>query len=145
MSYNYDYPRALVTVDCLIYRNVPNSEILLIERKNEPFKNKWALPGGFIEMEEDLVDSAKRELKEETGLVNIELKQLACFGAPGRDPRGRNITVVFWGEADKDSMANAGDDAKKAEWFGIDEFPNLAFDHDQIVNLALRKLPNIRK
>ncbi len=145
MSYTYDYPRALVTVDCLIYRNKPTSEILLIERKNEPHKNEWALPGGFIEMEEDLVDSAKRELEEETGLIGIELKQLATFGAPGRDPRGRNITIVFWGECDEVPRIKAGDDAKKAEWFGINKLPKLAFDHDQIIKLALQNLPKLSK
>jgi 8-oxo-dGTP diphosphatase len=140
MTYTYNYPRPAVTVDCLIYRKIKEPEILLIERKYEPFKNSWAFPGGFIEMDEDLIDSAKRELLEETALTGIELQQLACFGKPGRDPRGRTISVVFWGKYTEFSNVVAGDDAQKAEWFSINKMPKLAFDHEEIFEYALKNI-----
>jgi len=98
MSFTYKYPRPCVTTDCLIFRKIGcNWCLLLIERGNEPFKGCWALPGGFLEMEEDLETCAARELQEETGLTGIELHQLYAFGAPNRDPRHRTISVAYWG------------------------------------------------
>ncbi len=139
MAYTYDYPRALVCVDCIVFSE-NKKEILLIQRAQEPFKQMWALPGGFIEMEETLEESAMRELEEETGLRRIPLKQLAAFGNPGRDPRGRTISVVFWAEV-KASQVNikAGSDAAEAQWFSVSHLPVLAFDHQQIIETALRK------
>lgn len=108
--------------------------ILLIRRGNEPFKGQWALPGGFIEMDETLVATAARELKEETGLSVPELTQFRTYGDPGRDPRGRTIAVVFYGFADPTSVKVAGgDDAADARWFQVDQLPALAFDHEKIL------------
>ncbi|MBN2776937.1 MAG: NUDIX hydrolase [Bacteroidales bacterium] len=132
MTYTYDYPRALVTVDIIITDN--NNRLLVIKRGNDPFKNMWALPGGFIEMDEKLVDSATRELQEETGLTNINLKQFKAYGDPGRDPRGRNIVIVFYGKCSSPNDVIAGDDAAETHWFELNNLPELAFDHKQIVD-----------
>lgn len=131
MKYNYEYPRALNTVDIIITTEA--CEILLIKRLNEPFKNMWALPGGFIEMDEKLVDSAKRELDEETNLKDIELKQFRTYGDPGRDPRGRNVTIVFYGTCSSAADAKAGDDACETRWYNIKNLPKMAFDHQTII------------
>jgi 8-oxo-dGTP diphosphatase len=128
----------MVCVDMVVLRKVEKStKILLIKRLNEPFKDHWALPGGFIEMEEDLIDSAYRELEEETALTKIELQQLKTYGKPGRDPRGRTISVVFGGFLKSRQEAEAGDDAKETRWFPIEELPPLAFDHELIVKESL--------
>ncbi len=130
-KYTYDYPRALVTVDIIVTDN--NNKLLLIKRANNPYKNMWAFPGGFIEMNERLVDSAKRELFEETSLQNIELKQFKAYGDLGRDPRGRNIAVVFHGKYTTPELAKAGDDASESKWFDIQDLPKMAFDHGIIL------------
>lgn len=145
MSYTYDYPRPAVTVDCLIFRKKPELQILLIQRKFDPFKDSWALPGGFVEIDEDLIEAAYRELEEETGLKNIELYQLQAFGKPGRDPRGRTISIVFWGIHHEQEEVEAGDDARNAAWFEIDRLPELAFDHEHILNVAFQKIPDLKK
>lgn len=133
-KYIYDYCRASVTVDALIFDGKTKSKILLIERKNDPYKNFWALPGGFIEMDENLIDSIKRELSEETNLKNIELQQFKTYGNIGRDPRGRTISIVFYGFCDNLNDAVAGDDAKNIQYFDIYTLPNLAFDHNVIIS-----------
>ena len=139
--YQYEYPRPMVTVDMVVIKKNENArEILLIERGNEPYKNHWALPGGFIEMEETLVDSAYRELEEETGITDIKLHALNTYGDPGRDPRGRTVSVVFGGVLKSNQQAIAGDDAAKAEWFDIEKLPVLAFDHGIIVEECLSLL-----
>ena len=135
MGYTYDYPRPMVTVDMIVAR-IHNSlaEILLIERGNTPFKGMWALPGGFVDMDEDLQDAAHRELKEETSLVVDELSQFKTFAKPGRDPRGRTVSVVFHGKVDYQcSAVKNGDDAADARWFDVNQLPELAFDHALIV------------
>ena len=138
MSYTYDYPRPCVTTDCLIFRKVDSTwSLLLIERGNEPYKGCWALPGGFLEMEEDLETCAARELQEETGLTGIELHQLYAFGAPHRDPRHRTISIAFWGIDDTQQQAVGSDDAAQARWFALDQLPSLAFDHALIIQKAL--------
>ena len=138
MRFTYDYPRPCVTTDCLIFRKMESGwGLLLIERGNEPFKGCWALPGGFLEMEEDLDACAARELQEETGLTGISLHQLCAFGAPNRDPRHRTISVAFWGIDDTQQQAVGSDDAAKAQWFVLDNLPSLAFDHEQIIQKAL--------
>jgi 8-oxo-dGTP diphosphatase len=114
--------------------------ILLIERGHEPFRGMWALPGGFIEMEETLLESVQRELREETGLHGIELEQFDTFGDPGRDPRGRVITVVFRGFVHGPVEVRAGDDARLARWFDTTALPQLAFDHAKIIKSALTGL-----
>jgi 8-oxo-dGTP diphosphatase len=131
MKYTYEYPRALNTVDIIIFDN--DNRILLIKRGNDPYKDMWAFPGGFIEMDEKLVDSAIRELEEETGLKNIELKQFRTYGDLGRDPRGRNISVAFYGICSSPLDAKAGDDACDEKWFELDDLPEMAFDHGTIL------------
>jgi len=134
MPYTYDYPRPGVTTDCIIVRRKGPLEILLIERKREPFMGAWALPGGFVEMDEDLHQGAIRELQEETNLTGAALQQFRTYGRPGRDPRGRTISVVYYGFLESDENVMAGDDAAKVQWFGIDSLPSLAFDHAEILN-----------
>jgi 8-oxo-dGTP diphosphatase len=140
-KYAYDWPRPMVTVDAAVFAFFQSRpKLLLVRRKYEPFQGYWALPGGFVEMDEDLPDAAARELAEETGLKNIPLEQLRTFGRPGRDPRGRTITVVYFGIARQPSQVKAADDAAQAQWFDLDNLPPLAFDHDEIVRCAVRRL-----
>ncbi len=135
MIYTYAYPRPSVTVDMIVIHNSNNkNHILLIERKNEPFKDCWALPGGFIDIDEEIEAAAYRELKEETSIENIQLSQYKTFGKVGRDPRGRTISILFYGYLkDLNQKIQAGDDAKKAKWFPMDNLPALAFDHLEII------------
>jgi len=129
--YTYSYPRPSVTVDCILISR--NNSVLLIQRGSEPFKDKWALPGGFIEMDESLETSCHRELEEETGVKVDKLTQFKAYGTVGRDPRGRTISVVFYSFIDEEAAVQAGDDAANARWFQLNELPELAFDHDQIM------------
>jgi len=139
MPYTYQYPRPAVTVDCLITRlQGDEQQILLIRRKNEPYRNKWALPGGFMDINERLEDAAMRELEEETGLKISNLEQFHVFDEPGRDPRGRTITVVFKGQVeDHESAIRPASDTTEVKWFPVDELPELAFDHRDIIKQAL--------
>lgn len=130
----YEYPRPSVTVDIVVFTK-DTLEILLIQRKNDPFKDYWALPGGFLEMDESLKDSALRELEEETGLKNVELHQIGIFDNPSRDPRGRVITVAYATLIEKkDATIRASSDASQAKWFSVKKIPDLAFDHEEIIN-----------
>lgn len=142
MPYTYKYPRPSVTVDCIIfYKGGEGTKVLLINRGEEPFKGKWAFPGGFLEMNEEIIDAAKRELKEETGLEIETLEQLHTFGTIGRDPRGRTVSIIHYGFTDGANLdVKGGDDASKAQWFSIDDIPDLAFDHNEIIKIALRKI-----
>lgn len=141
MAYTYTYPRMQVTVDAVIIRPADDGEeVLLIERKHEPFEGCWALPGGFVDMDETLVDAAKRELYEETGLIVEQLTQLHTFDGVNRDPRGRTISIVFIGFASPGSRIKAGDDASSADWFSFDALPPLAFDHDKVLEMARKKI-----
>ena len=138
--YSYKYPRPALTVDCAIFCQLKNiTYVLLIERAQEPFANSWAFPGGFVDMDEDLDHAAYRELKEETGFENCELKQFKTYGSVNRDPRGRTISVVYKGEIKLTELPDVTgmDDAKQAKWWTIDELPKLAFDHDLIMNELL--------
>jgi len=142
-KYTYKWPRPMVTVDAAVFAFINNkTRILLIKRGKEPFKGKWALPGGFIGIDEELQDAVSRELFEETGLENIKLQQLHTFGKCGRDPRGRQITIVFWGVAAKGfKKIKAGDDASSAKWFDLEKLPqDLAFDHEEVIDFAEKKL-----
>jgi 8-oxo-dGTP diphosphatase len=141
MSYTYEYPRPCVTVDCVIFRMKENRQVLLIRRKFDPFKDKWAFPGGFVDMDETLEHAAARELKEETGLEGIDLEQLHAFSSIHRDPRARTIGIAFYGFLeDNDKEAIGGDDAAEAHWFDINDIPPLAFDHAEILRKALEKI-----
>jgi 8-oxo-dGTP diphosphatase len=123
-----------VTTDCIIIKKAVEAEILLIQRKKDPFKDKWALPGGFVEIEENLEEAAHRELEEETGISGLQLKQFKTVGTPGRDPRGRTISVVYFGYLRTDQKVSAGDDAAKAAWYEFSKLPPLAFDHEKIIS-----------
>lgn len=142
MSYTYEYPRPMVTVDAVVFRQNENKpEVILIQRKNYPYEGMWALPGGFVDMDETVEEAVVRELEEETGLSNVELKQLHTFSAIGRDPRGRNISVNFYGIIEmKNSSVKAGDDAGDARWFSLENLPKLAFDHNVVVDMALKRI-----
>lgn len=140
--YIYKYPRPSLTVDAVVFfKDGHILKILLIKRKYSPFEGCWALPGGFIDMDEPLEVAAMRELKEETGLDNILLTQLGAFGDVDRDPRGRTVSVVYLGETTCNNCKVKGDDdAAEAEWFDVDNLPKLAFDHAKIVSLAIKKI-----
>ena len=137
MVYTYPYSRPSLTVDIIIFRIFENEpEVLLIKRANEPFKGQWALAGGFVDKDEPLEEAAARELKEETGLNGILLTQMHTFGSPGRDPRGHTVSVVYVGYLPVGAEATAGDDASEIAWFGVNELPELAFDHSLIIDMA---------
>jgi len=138
MPYTYEYPRPAVTTDIILIAEEKDCNyILLIERKFDPFKGCWALPGGFVEMDEDLDTACLRELKEETGIEGVKIKQYLTAGAVNRDPRGRTISVVYFAELNQRIEYTAGDDAAKAKWFNTKMLPDLAFDHQQILNKFL--------
>ncbi|MFA7693443.1 MAG: NUDIX hydrolase [Candidatus Hydrogenedentes bacterium] len=133
----YRYPRPMVTVDAVVFSELKQEQqIALIRRKNDPFAGSWALPGGFLDMDESLDAAVARELKEETGLVDIPLRQFHSFGDLGRDPRGRSISVAYLGFLAAPAPLCAADDACDAAWFPVDKLPGLAFDHDKIISLA---------
>ena len=139
-KYCYRYPHPAVTTDCVIFGfNGERWQVLLIERGIEPFKGRWAFPGGFLKMDETAEEGAKRELKEETGLENAYIKQLHTFSAPNRDPRERVITIAYYALVNIQEV-KGGDDAASARWFPLDEIPPLAFDHDYILRMATQKL-----
>jgi 8-oxo-dGTP diphosphatase len=142
-GYTYRHPRPMVTVDAAVLRRTDGGlEVLLVRRGGPPFEGMWALPGGFVGMDEELADAAARELAEETGLEGVDLVQIGAFGRPGRDPRGRNISVAFTALiADAGPAVRGGDDASEARWFSVDAAPPLAFDHAGILAAALVKVP----
>ncbi len=146
--YTYDYPRAALTVDAIVFvrERIPSlsnknekdgilekTYVLLIERGREPFKNKWALPGGFIEMDEILETACKRELLEETGLKVDKMTQFKTYDAIDRDPRHRTISIIYFTELKEKRQVKGGDDAARAGWFPVSNLPELAFDHKQIL------------
>ncbi|ENA1802494.1 NUDIX hydrolase [Flavobacterium psychrophilum] len=130
--------KIFVTVDAVIVKKTTDNQLLLIKRKNEPFQNCWALPGGFVDHHEDLEVAAKRELEEETQIKIDSLQQFGTFGKPFRDPRGHMISVAYFGEVPENTIAIASDDAKEVAWFAVNELPNLAFDHQEIIEKALK-------
>ncbi len=162
MTFSYPYPRPAVTVDCVVFGIEPSAtadgpplacKVLLVQRKSDPYEGQWALPGGFVEVGdsdgsheqgEDLEAAARRELQEETGLVVDYLEQLYTFGAPGRDPRGRTISVAYYALVrSTDHPAHAGSDAADARWFALPtgkHTPPLAFDHEDILAMAIGRL-----
>jgi len=133
-------PKIFVTVDVVLFRKMNSSyEILLIQRLNDPFKDYWALPGGFVDENEELETAAKRELFEETDIQLFQVKQIKAYGNPNRDPRHHTISVAFLGEIDSLAEAKAKDDAKAVKWFSIEELPALAFDHAEIIRDTIEK------
>lgn len=133
--YTYKYPRAALTVDAIVfYYSEKTAHVLLIERGGEPFKNMWALPGGFIEMDETLEQACIRELEEETGLKVESMQQFRAYDAPKRDPRHRTISVIFFVELPCEKQVTGSDDASNAAWFPVDKLPDLGFDHAQILD-----------
>ena len=146
MSYSYDYPHPAVAADIALFREIDSvQQVLLIKRAKPPFAGCWVLPGGFVDIDEDLEDAARRELAEETGLQAGDLVQLQTFGRPDRDPRERVITVVFLGVpgAADNIEPRAGDDAAEARWFNLDALPELAFDHAEILAVARQRLQTL--
>lgn len=143
-TFTYDYPRPAVTADSIVFCNGSDGlSVLLIERANEPFKGCWAFPGGFMDMEENAEDCAKRELKEETGLEIRNMSQLGAFTDVNRDPRGRTVSIAYYAVIEK-SEVKGSDDAAQARWFPIDSMPSLAFDHEEILRTALKVLNDLR-
>ncbi|WP_026102773.1 NUDIX domain-containing protein [Pleurocapsa sp. PCC 7319] len=143
MSYTYKYPKPSVTVDCVVFGldDAQKLKVMLIQRRNEPFRDKWALPGGFVELDESIDVAAARELEEETGIENVFLEQLYTFGEVNRDPRDRVISIAYYALVNiGEYTVQARSDAKNAEWFPVEQLPSLAFDHDHILNVAKRRL-----
>lgn len=142
MAYTYQYPRAALTVDCVVFGfGEGELKVLLIQRALEPFKGRWALPGGFVRVDETVDEAARRELGEEAGLKNVFLEQLYTFGEVRRDPRERVVSVAYYALVKlSDHRAKAATDAAEAEWFPMSKVPKLAFDHADILATALARL-----
>jgi len=142
MAYTYKYPHPAVTVDCIIFALHENDlKVLLIQRKADPYRDCWAFPGGFVDINEDIEAAAKRELWEETGVENVFLEQLYTFGAPQRDPRERVITVAYYSLVKlSEHTVRAASDALNACWFPVRQLPPLAFDHHLIMDMAMKRL-----
>lgn len=140
-KYCYDHPRPAVTVDIVLFRRAKRgAHVLLIKRKREPFKGQWALPGGFVDENESLEAAAARELREETGLDEIQLTQIGAFGEPGRDPRGQTVSVAFGAVIDGFPETEAADDAEEVAWHAVARPPALAFDHRKILRVACGRI-----
>jgi 8-oxo-dGTP diphosphatase len=138
-----NYPKPSLTVDIVVFSLKDNQlHVLLIKRAHAPFENYWALPGGFVELSEGLEEAALRELNEETGLSHAYLEQLYTYGEPTRDPRGRVISVAYYALLPQNEieLIHGGSDASTAGWFPLNHLPDLAFDHQDIISYALRRL-----
>ena len=140
--HQYEHPHPAVTVDVVVFTIRDRKlKLLLVRRGGEPYRGKWALPGGFIQMDEGLDAAARRELQEETGVSGVFLEQLYTFGEPKRDPRERVITVAYYALIPSDKLQlRAASDAEAVGWFAMDELPKLAFDHAEIVSAAHQRL-----
>jgi 8-oxo-dGTP diphosphatase len=138
----YDYPRPMVTVDVVVFAiRRKRLHTLLIQRAREPFAGSWAIPGGFVDQDEDLDQAAARELTEETGVAGVPLVQFRAFGTPGRDPRGHTISIAYYTLLPpRKPSPRAGDDASRVRWFELTALPRLAFDHAEILQFARRRL-----
>jgi len=144
MSYSYEFPRPNLAVDCVVFGfdlDERELKVMLIQRNLPPFKGQWALPGGFVRMQESLEEAARRELQEETGLAGVFLEQLYTFGDVDRDPRDRVVSVAYYALVNiNDYQVRAATDASDAAWFSLGQVPALAFDHPRILELALTRL-----
>lgn len=142
MPHSYEFPRAALTVDCVVFgMDDEDLKVLLIERGLPPFEGEWALPGGFVHVDETVDEAARRELEEETGLEKVFLEQLYTFSAVDRDPRERVISVAYYALVNLiDHRVQAATDARNVAWFSVDDVPSLAFDHADIFQMALARL-----
>jgi len=142
MSFSYQYPRPALAVDCVVFGlDDDDIKILLVRRGIEPFAGRWALPGGFVLLEETIDEAARRELREEAGIEKVYLEQLYTFGDVDRDPRERVVSVAYYALVKlSDHHVRAATDAREAAWFGLDDVPSLAFDHGAIVDKAIDRL-----
>ncbi len=142
MSFTYRYARPALAVDCVVFGlDEEDLKVLLIRRGLEPFQGRWALPGGFVHMDETLDEAARRELQEEAGIERVYLEQLYTFSAIDRDPRERVVTVAYYALALlSEHTVKADTDAREAAWFAVDDLPRLAFDHDVILDKAIERL-----
>jgi 8-oxo-dGTP diphosphatase len=142
--FSYQFPRPALTVDCVVFGfDQGDLKLMLIQRNLPPFENSWALPGGFVRVDEALDEAARRELREETGLEKVYLEQLFTFGAVNRDPRERIVTVAYYALVRLENhIVQASTDAKSAAWFALDDLPPLAFDHSQIIEIARTRIRN---
>lgn len=142
MPYTYEYPHPAVTVDGVVFGyDDADLKVLLIQRDGPPFRMKWALPGGFVGIDESIEDAVRRELEEETGITRLYLEQLYTFGEPKRDPRERVISVAYYALVKlADHTVRAASDARNVAWFPVADLPQLAFDHEDILEIALRRL-----
>ena len=145
MAYTYKYPRPAVTADCIVITRDTEPKVLLIQRGNMPFKGGWAVPGGFMNMDETTEQCAIRELEEETGLQVLKVHQIGAYSKVDRDPRGRTVTVAYLAVVDEPMAVNGQDDAAKAEWWPLSNLPHLAFDHYDILQDAIRKYKEVMK
>ena len=144
MAFTYEYARPALTVDAVVFGlDDEDLKVLLVRRDIEPFKGKWALPGGFVRIGETLEEAVRRELREETGVAEVFLEQLYTFGATDRDPRERVVTVAYYALVKlSDHRIHAATDACDAAWFAVSEAQSLAFDHERILAAALERLKN---
>ena len=138
MAYTYKYPRPAGTADCIVITKEAEPKVLLIERGDEPFKGCWAFPGGFMDMDETTEQCAIRELEEETGLKVCKVYQIGAYSKVDRDPRGRTVTVAYLAIVDAPMAVSGQDDAAKALWFPLTALPELAFDHTDIMQDAIK-------
>ncbi|QEF99166.1 Bifunctional NMN adenylyltransferase/Nudix hydrolase [Stieleria maiorica] len=144
MTWSYEFSRPALTVDCVVFGlDEPELKVLLIRRDLKPYRGKWALPGGFVHVDESLEDGARRELREETGLERVYLEQLYTYGDVDRDPRERVVTVAYYALVKlSDHRVVAATDARDADWFCVHDLPQLAFDHSRILDAAYHRLQN---
>jgi 8-oxo-dGTP diphosphatase len=133
------WARPMLTVDVAVLTEGSAPSLLLVQRAHPPFAGAWALPGGFVEEGERVIDAAPRELAEETGLRVGALRLLGVYDTPGRDPRGWTVSVVYLAMVQAEEAVSGADDARDARWFPVDSLPNLAFDHATIVADAVER------
>lgn len=143
MPYTYEYPRPAVTTDCIVITKEARPRVLLIERGGEPYKGHWAFPGGFMDMDETAEQCAMRELREETGMSVNHVTQVGAYSRVDRDPRGRTVGIAFLALTESPCAVEGQDDAAKAKWWFVDELPELAFDHGEMMLDALRVYSSI--